>query len=99
MMHYGVTELAESREENLIYMLLQQSSFISVADVANQMDVSTKTIYRLVKKLNQEEDAILLRLKKKKVFALIIRFTWKVIIINLTGKSLLSMIFIIIFLL
>lgn len=66
MMHYGVTELAESREENLIYMLLQQSSFISVADVANQMDVSTKTIYRLVKKLNQEEDAILIEAEKGK---------------------------------
>lgn len=61
-----MTELAESREEILIYTLLQQSSFVPVADVANQMDISTKTIYRLVKKLNQEEDAILIEAEKGK---------------------------------
>lgn len=66
MIEYEVTELAESREELLIHSLLQQSSFIPVAEVAEQMDVSTKTIYRLVKKINQTEDATLIEAEKGK---------------------------------
>ncbi|WP_110953764.1 BglG family transcription antiterminator [Anaerosinus massiliensis] len=40
------------REEFLIQYLLKQSSFVTVASLTEQMEISPKTVYRMIKKLN-----------------------------------------------
>lgn len=42
----------EDKEELIIYVLLERQTYITVSEVADKVNVSTKTIYRMIKKIN-----------------------------------------------
>ncbi|SHK61403.1 Transcriptional antiterminator [Selenomonas ruminantium] len=54
------------REDFLIHKLRQQTGFITVASLARELDISTKTIYRLIGKINQEAGQELIEAAKGK---------------------------------
>lgn len=42
----------EDKEDLIVYLLLEKQTYITVAEVAEQVNASTKTIYRMIKKIN-----------------------------------------------
>lgn len=57
---------SSEREDALIHELLKQSSFVTVADMAEHMHLSSKTLYRLIKKINEESETVLIEAEKGK---------------------------------
>lgn len=59
---------AGQREEKMIQYLLKQSSYVTVAALSGELDISSKTAYRIIKKLNDETgDALIVAEKGKGV--------------------------------
>lgn len=54
------------RDEELIHVLREEPSYITVVSLAEKLSCSTKTIYRLIKKLNEEAGAQLVETEKGK---------------------------------
>ncbi|WP_196603237.1 BglG family transcription antiterminator [Pectinatus haikarae] len=57
---------SKEREEFIIYYLLQQSSFVTVANLAKEIFLSSKTVYRLIKQINQQSNTNLIDAEKGK---------------------------------
>ena len=51
---------SNAREEQLIHCLLKESSFVTVASIIEKLDISAKTAYRIIKKLNDEMETVLI---------------------------------------
>ena len=57
---------SNAREEQLIHCLLKESSFVTVASIIEKLDISAKTAYRIIKKLNDEMETVLIETEKGK---------------------------------
>lgn len=57
---------AGQREEKMIQYLLKQSAYVTVAALSGELAISSKTAYRIIKKLNDETgDALIVAEKGK----------------------------------
>ena len=57
---------ARDREERLVHLLVRQQGFVTVAEIAEELEISAKTLYRMVKKLNDEGESQLIEAEKGK---------------------------------
>lgn len=57
---------SNEKEEQLIHCLLKESSFVTVASMTENLKISSKTVYRIIKKLNDEIGNTLIETEKGK---------------------------------
>lgn len=64
-------------DKELLNFLERQSTYISIAKIADASDVSVKTVYRHVDSINQNSDENLIKSEKAKGYKLIKNFAFK----------------------
>lgn len=57
---------SKERAEFIIHYLVQQASFITVAELAKEMDLSSKTIYRIIREINEQSSPNIIDTEKGK---------------------------------
>lgn len=53
-----------NKQQELIYYLLDTSDYITSGELANSLNVSSKTIYRMISKINQESEKMIISSKR-----------------------------------
>lgn len=56
----------DEREEQLVHCLVKEFSFVTVASMTEKLNISAKTIYRIIKKLNDEIGTTMIETEKGK---------------------------------